>query len=450
MSPLYRNRVIGLAVALFCCAIIPDFRLHFLSLFGWIVLFLILLKSKSVFQLLASTGIVNLLMALIGFFWILLINESLFLPAVGITFWFLPAYLLLLWLINTVLKPQRLLQPAIWSVVWLAYGWFFSKTAANDMPLLGFFSFPLPALQVVKHMPYLCLTGLWIYCSASFALFADDSKLRANRINAGLAVLFCFFIMVFGFFVLGTTDKVNSSSSHIRVAIIQHNLNYDNTRKHAFLTRFEQMADSAAKLNQIDLVVFPLYTVSVADQEELLSDHGVFHGLAQRLNIPILIATRLRGNFFDKNLSADSFFVSALLFEPDGHRKIYRSVARSALHDPHQHLASQYEVLSSSLGDIGVLLCYECARTQWAQAAHQQGADFLVGLSNPADAPYSSLPYYTLRLSQMRAIETGLSFVLSSPNGFSGWIDAFGRVRARSQLRQHQILNFNVSLREAT
>ena len=143
------------------------------------------------------------------------------------------------------------------------------------------------------------------------------------------------------------------------------------------------------------------------------------------------------------------FFASAFLFNPAasiGQHQIYHSVDRSAIHDHDQVLSKKYHLMDSGIGKLGVLLCYESVRSKWAKIAAKEGAQLLIGLSNPADAEYSLLPYYHLRLDQMRAIETGLYFLRSSPNGFTALIDPQGRIQSRSDLRKEQILNFEIPL----
>ena len=84
--------------------------------------------------------------------------------------------------------------------------------------------------------------------------------------------------------------------------------------------------------------------------------------------------------------------------------------------------------LTTPYGKAGILICNESALTDAAAATVQQGAQFLLNLSNDgwfSDTWLAASHFYNARL---RAVETRKDIAINSNNGRSGLVNASGRI----------------------
>ncbi len=446
LSLLNRRRCVFLATTAFISGLIPDNPLHWLSLLGWLPLFYLLYRANSFQELLWDALLINVIVAGAGFFWILFIEESRFLWALAYSGWFVLVFIGLLWGLKRYLMPiQTWFWPILCGLLWFAYVQADSLVVPVDLLLLGFFSFPDALLQSIHYLPYSVLTAVWVaFCASLMTLFCQIRGNLIQRIIFFLTVSLLLAGFIFGQSRLSKLANDSAQISNKKISVIQHNFPWDN--QFDPLPELEKLA-AEAKLAQPDLIIFPLYNLLKKDELELTDNNGFFSKLAQRLETPILIASQYHAPGLNPEGFRKHFYVTAFFYGRDGRlESTYHSVDRSVFHDHDQVLENQYHVMQTSLGRIGILLCYENIKSKWALEALKQNADILIGLSNPTDQPYSALPYYHLQYDRMRAIETGINFIRVSANGFSGWMDGLGRTQIRSQLRQRQILTFNVPL----
>lgn len=80
---------------------------------------------------------------------------------------------------------------------------------------------------------------------------------------------------------------------------------------------------------------------------------------------------------------------------------------------------------------FGVLICYEDADADMARTLRQNGADFIVNLSNDAWFGESELGQHFVA-AQFRAIENRVGVLRNGNNGITGIIDPFGRVQGKT------------------
>ncbi|MCK9392551.1 MAG: apolipoprotein N-acyltransferase, partial [Syntrophales bacterium] len=95
---------------------------------------------------------------------------------------------------------------------------------------------------------------------------------------------------------------------------------------------------------------------------------------------------------------------------------------------------------------VGVLICYEGIFPGAARAYKQEGADFLVNLTNDAWFGQTSAPYQHLSMTVFRAVENRLDVVRAANTGISAFIDATGKMTNTSALFEKAFLDGNVHI----
>lgn len=280
----------------------------------------------------------------------------------------------------------------------------------------------------------------WVGFCAGFLDWMKSKSRPALIVTMSCSFIFILCISFGTFRLLKTTNYSTAPNSTKKVALVQHNVPFfpDSRDLQAVL---ESHAARVAESSQPNLIVFPLYDLPENLQRDLIDpDSGFFRDLAIKTKSGILIATKLSGLVAFGKFS-DNFVIAAALRSSSGALDgLHRSSARSPFHDSRQVMEKYSVIESNELGTFGALISYELEKTDRAQIAKKLGAKFLVGLSNPGDAPYSPLPAYQLKEIQRRAIETNLPILTVTPNGYSAHIDSRGRVIKKSQLGQSEVL----------
>jgi apolipoprotein N-acyltransferase len=95
---------------------------------------------------------------------------------------------------------------------------------------------------------------------------------------------------------------------------------------------------------------------------------------------------------------------------------------------------------------IGVLICFEAIFPEIARVQVRKGANILVNLTNDAWFGKTSAPYQHLAMAVFRCVENRRAMIRSAGTGFSAFIDAQGKIIARSSLFQEEILEACVNL----
>jgi len=96
---------------------------------------------------------------------------------------------------------------------------------------------------------------------------------------------------------------------------------------------------------------------------------------------------------------------------------------------------------------FGVFICYESIFPEIARTYANDGAEFLVNITNDAWFGTTAAPYQHLAMGVFRAVENGLPLIRSANTGISGAVDASGRVLARTPLFEPAVLTAQVAPR---
>ena len=95
---------------------------------------------------------------------------------------------------------------------------------------------------------------------------------------------------------------------------------------------------------------------------------------------------------------------------------------------------------------FGMGICYETIFPWLWRGYPAAGANLLVNITNDGWYLDSAAPWQHFSAAVFRAVETGLPLVRAANTGISGWIDGFGRVRARTALNTEAALVFDVPI----
>ena len=83
---------------------------------------------------------------------------------------------------------------------------------------------------------------------------------------------------------------------------------------------------------------------------------------------------------------------------------------------------------------MSTAICYEVTYPEQAREAVRQGSELLTTITNDAWYGQSSAPYQHFEMAAMRAIEQGRYLVRAANTGFTGIVDPYGRVVAKTGL----------------
>jgi len=216
------------------------------------------------------------------------------------------------------------------------------------------------------------------------------------------------------------------------VALVQHNLpvgkEWRLQNENKIKETYTQLALEAAQKNPA-IIIFPLYTFP----EDIYKNPEFFTQLAQQTGSYILLGSHIP--------SGKKFFDGALLYSPEGKLSgTYQAVQAPPFRSLNETTETQYQLLETPFGKIGVLLCYEDSQSRIAQNALETGADFILALSNPGHFKDTLLPQKHLYQDQLRAIETGRFVIRVSPNGPTAIINPKGKLKSQTFANQKTII----------
>jgi len=96
----------------------------------------------------------------------------------------------------------------------------------------------------------------------------------------------------------------------------------------------------------------------------------------------------------------------------------------------------------------GMLICYEAIFPELSRAQVKKGASILVNITNDAWYGMSSAPYQHLSMSLFRAVENRRPMIRAANTGFSAFIDSNGRIIAKGDLFDEEVLMSEVKVKD--
>src|SRR5256886_14213234 len=96
--------------------------------------------------------------------------------------------------------------------------------------------------------------------------------------------------------------------------------------------------------------------------------------------------------------------------------------------------------MSGPSGHLGLVICFEVIFPDLVRQFVDQGADYMVTITNDAWFGRSSAPYQHFSMVVFRAVENRVYFARAANTGISGFIDPFGHILQRSRIFTEETL----------
>jgi len=353
--------------------------------------------------------------------------------------------------------PLWIAAPPLWTAV--EYLRVVIPVIPSPLALLGYaFYRELPLLQLASATSVYGLTFLVLLVNAALAdlvragFFEQTPKRNTMWVHrflvpAVVAVLAPMSIYVWG--NLRMTNPEPASSPVIRASAVQANipqsLKWRRDQRRNILDRYRELTVQAAQ-DRPDLVVWP-ETAIPGDLR-----HVVFYGeylaaLARELNVPLLVGSATG----DKDGSAPrrdyTFTNSAFLINTRGEIvDEYRKVRLLAFAEhipfgedfpwpawmtPHEYSytpGNGVKLLQISQIPFGVVICWESLFPDLFRLYVDQGAKFMINMTNEAWFGDSEGGHYLLASAVFRAAENGVSLLRVANTGVSALIGPHGTI----------------------
>ncbi|MEW6078474.1 MAG: apolipoprotein N-acyltransferase [Thermodesulfobacteriota bacterium] len=118
---------------------------------------------------------------------------------------------------------------------------------------------------------------------------------------------------------------------------------------------------------------------------------------------------------------------------------------------PRQYTAgTTYTLFDTAAGACGSLVCFEVIYPRYAREFVNQGADFLVNISNDSWFGPTSAHYQHFAMAVFRSVECRRPLARSANTGISGFIDASGRIVSRLPVFTEDISLYRLPLEKRT
>jgi apolipoprotein N-acyltransferase len=102
---------------------------------------------------------------------------------------------------------------------------------------------------------------------------------------------------------------------------------------------------------------------------------------------------------------------------------------------------TQYNKAETPFGSFAPLVCYEIIFPGLVRKFYSTGGDFIVTITNDAWFGKTAGPYQHFSMAVFRAIENRKPVMRAANTGISGFIDSNGRIIAKTELFQRQVLD---------
>ena len=263
-------------------------------------------------------------------------------------------------------------------------------------------------------------------------------KLANNRLINFLACIFLIAVVfIYGFYKLNF--QFSTPNSQLKISLIQGNipqsLKWDDTYRKDIIKTYFDFTMEAAK-DKPDLIVWPETSFPVDLELEPAIAKRLFN-LAKAVNTHILVGTN--------RYKSGNIYNSAFLISPDGAIMSYYDKLHLVPFGEYMPKIPGflYKVLPEKINMVGdfspggqytvfknfsVLICFEDVFPQISRRFVQNGAQFLVNITNDGWYGASAAPFQHAQASVFRAVENRVPVVRCANTGLSEFIDKNGRI----------------------
>ena len=431
----------------------PVFNLELLAFFAFVPLFFAIrdVKLKQAFFLSYLCGIIFFAVTI---YWLVYVT----IPGSILLILYLAVYFgifgFLFKLLSRNSSVSTITIPAAWvlleyvrSHLFTGFGWV----------LLGYSQYlNLPVVQIadvtgvwgVSFLVMLANAAIYSVLGARFSVLGSRLSVLGAIKKSWIAVLCIIVTLTYGYYKIYRTTNTGQQTP-IKISVIQGSIpqyqKWDEDFKYFILERYETLTKDAAK-DEPDLIIWPETAVPgfIGEEPELL---GRILGLAKRVRTPILVGAVTTDDDFNYNsavlISADGKMVgqyNKLHLVPFGEYiplEQHLSFLRQMVNKPIGNFTpgNKYKMFElknpkdqASVTRFGVLICFEDIVPRLVKRFVDNGADFMVNITNDAWFMRSSAPYQHAQASVFRAVENRVPVVRAANTGLSCFIDKTGRI----------------------
>jgi len=322
----------------------------------------------------------------------------------------------------------------------------------------------LPLIQIVDITGVYGVTFFIVLINAMIydVLFVPGTK---KMIFAKILVVAGIFLMVYGYgiFRIQEIGRQMTAAPKVAVRIAQGNIDQSvkwNPQYQRETVEIHTALSMQKRLSKPDLIVWP-ETAFPAFFQDVNDLHRIVVGFVKQSGSWLLFGSPT----YDRQEKNMTLFNSALLLSPEGaimgkYDKVH--LVPYGEYVPLRQYFPFINKLVEGIGDfgtgpgyrpltfgpyrVGVLICYEGIFPGAARTYKQEGADFLVNLTNDAWFGQTSAPYQHLSMTVFRAVENHLDVVRAANTGISAFIDSTGKMTNKSALFERAFLDGNVHI----
>jgi len=235
----------------------------------------------------------------------------------------------------------------------------------------------------------------------------------------------------------------------IKVSVIQGNIpqkeKWATEYVDSILARYQQLTLAAAK-DKPQLIIWPETSVPgyILDEPKIFKN---IVSLSKKVNTHLLVGSPRESE------KGGIYYNSAFLFAGSGEiKKVHDKIHLVPFGEYIPYKNMFWFLQDSAIGDFSpgehytlfslpnnkqksvqfaVLICFEDIFPSLVRRFRRGGADFFIVITNEAWFKISAEPIQHLAMSVFRAIETRCWFVRAANTGISGFIDPYGKVRAK-------------------
>lgn len=446
----------ALVSGLFLISVFPPYGVHLLIWCALIPLFWAV-ESASLIRSFFLSYVCGIIFFTGLVYWLIFVTV----PGTGVLILYLGLYFPLFicaikWLKNKLNLNYIFTAPFLWCFVeylrgtvmtgfpWDNLGYAFY----NDIPLLQSVEF-----GGVSGLSFLAVLANAVLYRALRMLFAhiQSRQLSVKKIISALMPVVVIVVLVIALNRWGTGrfayyNQIDKTGERLKIALIQANIpqyiKWDESAKDFIIEQYRRLTVASAA-SAPDLIIWPESSLPGFFQYDEKSTYLVF-SLIKELKIPILFG----GNRLKQLEDEYRYYNSAYFVEPG--KEIVHTYDKIHLvpygeYIPNKkflqmiipNLESVVPFEDFSFGEkskifsirnftFGVSICFEDIFPELMRRIPEQGADFIVNITNDAWYLYTSAPFQHFYMAAFRAVENRVSFVRSSNTGITGYVSASG------------------------
>ncbi len=427
------------SLVLLLCALEP-FNLWIFSWFAYVPVFLLLFRGEGIGKSIIIGYIFGAILCAIGASWAsyytfdALVKIVLF-GGLPYAMWF-----------GLIAAFQFSLAPTkskkhLWIRSLLPAGAWCIAFAFTQLLPIGSIVIEVPLYQPIALMQLASIGSIWPV--AVLVIFLNTAlslrllvRTRVTTVITGIALVLLVSAFLWGALRLKNNPHIERGRV---IALVQPNFPHDVSWKEGhgdeIMNTMSSMIRDAAKQNP-EIIFLPQYGLPI----DPYRNEEFFSKLADETQATIVLAAyipHVAGTTYQESGMSNM----GMVYVPKkGRTDAYISVVGPPFRDINQEFGTSYPELSTSLGKMGFLLCYEDTVRWTAKEWKKHDIDFFASITNTGDFQGSSLPNYHFMQARLRAIENGVPVIRVSPNGYSGVVDAYGRIRVQTTLDSQEVI----------